>query len=190
MANEENKSEKKDIYTGYAGTWSGEVDERKDKNGKPYGVAKLQLGDSKTVSVTAFGEGVEKLKKAVADGVGVVHGYLSDAGIRFHEAGERTLKGVVANLRGGTSEKGVDWADAILVNEGTDGKKHSTVLKAFGDAAKIVNEAGDGATVEVVGHLTREKLKDNAYRGGFAAREVTSVEPAPKKEAEAEAPNP
>lgn len=190
MANDDDKSEKKDIYTGYSGTWVGGVDERKDKNEKPYGVAKLQLGENKTITVTAFGEGgVEKLKQAIADGVGVVHGYLSDAGIRFHEAGERTLKGVVANLRGGVSEKSnVAWADAIIINEGADNKKHSTVLKAFGEAAKIVNDAGDGATIEVTGHLTREKVKDDTYRAGFSAREVISVEPAAKMEKEADAP--
>lgn len=189
-AGEAAKNEKQDIYSGYSGTWAGPPEIKNDKNGKPFGVATLKLTDEHSVTVRAFGEGqIEKLKDAITNSVGVVHGYLSGDGISFHEAGDKPFFGNLANLRGGASEKGVAWANAILTSQNEEGKKFNHVLKAFGEAAEIINEAGEGGYVEVKGHLTREKVGDG-FRSGIAVNTVDYSEPAVEAKKEADSPSP
>lgn len=189
-AGEAAKNEKQDIYTGYSGTWAGPPDIKSDKNGKPFGVATLNLTEERSVTVRAFGEGpIEKLKEAVANGVGVVHGYLSGDGISLHEAGDKAFAGEIANLRGGVSENNVAWANAILTSQNEEGKKFNHVLKAFGEAAEVINEAGEGGYVEVKGHLTREKAGDG-FRSGISVSSVDYSEPAVEAKKESDSPSP
>ena len=78
----EAKTERKDIYIGYAGTFDAStLKDGKTKADKPYASAALVVSENKKVTVSAFSaDGIAALKAAVASNAPtIIQGYLADA---------------------------------------------------------------------------------------------------------------
>jgi hypothetical protein len=187
----ETKTDRKDIYIGYAGTFDAStLKDGKTKADKPYASATLVVSEDKKVTVSAFSaDGIAALKAAVASNAPtIIQGYLADAPgyMNLHKVGASEYTGELANVQSGVGEKSkVPYFDAILKAEGD--RKFPIVLKAFGDAATALAGAANGDKLTVEGYAQRVTTgagEEAGYRAGAQVTKLVSLEPAAKKEAE------
>lgn len=187
----EAKTERKDIYIGYAGTFdASSLKDGTTKTDKPYASAVLVVSDDKKVTVSAFSaDGIAALKAAVASKAPtIIQGYLADAPgfMNLHKVGASEYTGELANVQSGPGGEGkMAYFDAILKANGD--RKFPIVLKAFGDAAAALASAANGDKLTVEGYAQRVTAgagEEAGYRSGAQVTKLVSLEPAAKKAAE------
>lgn len=213
MAEEEKKTESRDIHTSYKGTFKeGTLEVGKTKNGKDFAsVTMIVAGKTGYEAVVkGYNKHVETLKSAVeAGGEQILRGQILNdkdgSHLAVYAVGPENVTGRIHNIRTsvGKADKVPFVAGYFVFDKPEEGNRRpSREIHAYGDAAVALAEVTPDHVVSVPVRGSRAEktgrdgtpIKDESgkstYEDILVVEGIAQVEHSPRKVAEADAPTP